>query len=65
MSVCDHACLRTPNLDALVAELRQSKYLDLLPAYDGIGYLEGLARFSAEGLAINGAALKAGKIQKP
>ena len=34
---------------ALVEELRQAKYMDLLPAYDGIDYLEGTARFVERG----------------
>ncbi|MEQ8396133.1 mercury(II) reductase [Thalassobaculum sp.] len=48
--------------DDLVAGLRQKKYVDLLPAYDGINYLEGVARLSGAGLALNGDTLKAGSI---
>ena len=32
--------------DELVASLRQAKYIDLLPAYNGVAYLEGKARLS-------------------
>ena len=31
--------------DALVGELQQAKYIDVLPAYNNIAYLEGRARF--------------------
>ncbi len=41
--------------DALVAELRQSKYVDVLAAYPSITYVEGRARLLAEGgVAVNG-----------
>jgi mercuric reductase len=40
--------------DELVADLRQSKYADLLPAYNNISYLEGPARLAEGGVAING-----------
>ncbi|WP_288901589.1 mercury(II) reductase [uncultured Sneathiella sp.] len=48
--------------DELVGELRQSKYLDLLPAYSNVGYIDGLARFTAEGVTVNGDSLKTDKI---
>ncbi|MFP6748605.1 MAG: mercury(II) reductase [Alphaproteobacteria bacterium] len=48
--------------DALVATLRQSKYIDQLENYDGIDYLEGPAAFSAHGLRFGGADLAADKI---
>jgi mercuric reductase len=48
--------------DALVGALRQSKYLDLLPEYPGVDYLEGLATFTTDGLRLGGAALAADKI---
>lgn len=48
---------------ALVDELRAEKYVDVLPNYNGIAYLEGEARFGADGkLALNGAPVDAGKI---
>jgi mercuric reductase len=36
--------------DELVAGLRQAKYADLLPAYNGIAYLEGSARLADGGV---------------
>ena len=39
--------------DELVAELRQSKYADLLPAYNTISYLEGPARLAEGGVAVD------------
>lgn len=41
--------------DALVAELRQSKYVDVLAAYPSITYAQGRARLLADGgVAVNG-----------
>ncbi len=40
--------------DELVAELRQAKYGDLLPAYRGVAYLDGPARLVEGGVALNG-----------
>jgi mercuric reductase len=41
--------------DALVAELRQSKYVDVLAAYPSITYLQGRARLlDGGGVAVNG-----------
>ncbi|WP_163271121.1 mercury(II) reductase [Chelativorans alearense] len=48
--------------DDLVAFLRQKKYVDLLPEYNGIAYLEGPARLNGQGVFVNGAAISAGKI---
>ncbi len=48
--------------DALVSELRQAKYADLLPAYSGIAYHEGPARLVNGGVEVNGARIPAGKI---
>ena len=48
--------------DELVTELRQAKYLDLLPAYDTVTYLDGPARFTGDGIAIDGNAVDADKI---
>jgi len=47
--------------DALVADMRQSKYIDLLPAYNNIAYLEGAARLTPEGVALNGGTIHGGK----
>lgn len=48
--------------DELVAGLRQSKYTDLLPAYNNISYVEGQARLAEGGVAINGGLLKAQRL---
>lgn len=48
--------------DELVANLRQSKYADLLPAYNNISYVEGQARLGEGGVAINGHLLKAKRL---
>ncbi|WP_119396952.1 mercury(II) reductase [Pannonibacter phragmitetus] len=48
--------------DDLVTTLRRKKYVDLLPEYDGIAYLEGPARLNEQGVFVNGAAIPAGKI---
>lgn len=48
---------------ALVDELRTAKYSDLLPAYDGISYIEGKAQFSPDGaLTVAGDFVEAKKI---
>ena len=57
----DWAALRTQK-DELVASLRRVKYIDLLPAYNGIAYLEGKARLGNGGVAIDGEHIDAGKI---
>lgn len=47
----------------LVDDLRKAKYLDILPAYDSITYLEGEAEFSDSGeLMVDGAVIDAKKI---
>ncbi len=48
--------------DALVSELRQAKYIDLLPAYNGIAYHDGAARLVSGGVEVNGTRIPAGKI---
>ncbi|MBA3863011.1 MAG: mercury(II) reductase [Erythrobacter sp.] len=48
--------------DALVGELRQKKYADLLPAYEGVSYIEGKVRFDGTTLMVDDAPMKAGKI---
>ncbi|BAK85310.1 MULTISPECIES: mercury(II) reductase [Acetobacteraceae] len=48
--------------DELVTSLRQKKYIDLLPEYNGVAYLEGAARLNGQGVMVNGAAISAGKI---
>ena len=46
----------------LVAGLQQAKYADLLPAYNKIAYLDGPARLTEGGVAVNGSLVKAPKI---
>ena len=48
--------------DALVSQLRQAKYTDLLPAYNRVAYREGAARLVDGGVEVNGARIAAGKI---
>lgn len=48
--------------DALVSELRQAKYIDLLPAYNGIAYRDGSARLVDGGVEVDGARIPVGKI---
>ncbi len=45
----------------LVASLRQKKYIDLLPEYESVTYLEGKARLTDGGVVVDGASIKAGK----
>ncbi|TAJ33927.1 mercury(II) reductase [Bosea sp. (in: a-proteobacteria)] len=48
--------------DELVSSLRQAKYVDLLPSYNTVAYLEGRAHLASDGVAVNGTSLKAGKV---
>lgn len=48
--------------DDLVTTLRQKKYIDLLPEYNGVAYLEGRALLNGQGVIVNGEAIPAGKI---
>nr|MBA3448977.1 mercury(II) reductase [Pseudaminobacter sp.] len=48
--------------DDLVTTLRQKKYIDLLPEYNGITYLEGTARLDGRGVLVNGSPIAADKI---
>ncbi len=59
--VKDWSALRAQK-DELVASLRQAKYIDLLPAYNGVAYLEGKARFGNGGVIVNGKSVDAGKV---
>ncbi len=60
--VTDWNALRAQK-DTLVASLRQAKYIDLLPAYNGVAYLEGKARLESNGsVTLDGAAIDAGKV---
>ena len=59
--VKDWSALRAQK-DELVASLRQAKYIDLLPAYNGIAYLEGKARLGNGGVIVDGKHIDAGKV---
>lgn len=48
--------------DELVASLRQAKYIDLLPAYNGVAYLEGKARLGNGSVMVDGTHVNADKI---
>lgn len=48
--------------DELVAGLQKSKYLDLLPAYSAIDYVEGQARVAEGGVIVNGNFIKSDRI---
>ncbi|MDA8232191.1 MAG: bifunctional organomercurial lyase/mercury(II) reductase MerBA [Magnetospirillum sp.] len=48
--------------DALVSELRQAKYVDLLPAYNGIAYREGPAHLTDGGVEVDGTRIPTAKI---
>lgn len=48
--------------DELVTSLRQSKYIDLLPAYNRVAYLEGKASLANGGISLDGHHIDAGKI---
>jgi mercuric reductase len=60
-SVTDWAALVTQK-DALVSGLRQSKYADLLPAYNNIAFLDGPARLSEGGVLVNGSLVRTPKV---
>jgi mercuric reductase len=59
--VADWAALRQQK-DELVGSLRQAKYIDLLPAYNGVAYLEGMAKLGNGGVSLDGQHIKAGKV---
>lgn len=46
----------------LVLELRQAKYADLLPQYETISYIEGMARLVQNGVDVGGQQYKSDKI---
>ena len=48
--------------DALVAALRRAKYIDLLPAYDNVTYIESRAKLGEGGVAVGDRLIKADKI---
>ncbi|MBL8537044.1 MAG: mercury(II) reductase [Hyphomonadaceae bacterium] len=48
--------------DELVASLREKKYIELLPQYEGIAYIEGAARLADGGVAVGDSFIRAPKI---
>ena len=48
--------------DTLVETLRQKKYIDLLPEYNGVAYLEGAAQIAAGGVIVNGTAIATDRV---
>ncbi|KPH62287.1 MAG: mercury(II) reductase [Sphingomonas sp.] len=48
--------------DELVTELRQKKYIDLLPAYEGVTYIDGKARFADGKLLVGDAPMETSKV---
>ena len=48
--------------DELVSSLRQAKYADLLPAYNGLTYIEGQAQLAEGGVRVNGDLIQAPKV---
>ncbi len=48
--------------DALVAELRETKYTNLLPSYENITYIEGAARLTQGGVTVDGGVLRVAKV---
>lgn len=47
--------------DELVSSLRQAKYVDLLPKYEGVSYIEGVARLTDGGVTIDDALIRSFK----
>ncbi len=52
----------TAQKDDLVAQLRRAKYIDLLPSYDNIAYMEGAARLENGGVSVGDNHIEADKI---
>lgn len=48
--------------DQLVSDLRQAKYIDVLPQYESLTYLEGAARLVSGGVDVDGEIYEADKI---
>ncbi len=48
--------------DALVSSLRHAKYINVLPEYNGVAYIEGQARFIKDKLTVNGRGIEASKV---
>lgn len=47
--------------DELVSSLRQKKYIDLLPEYNGVAYIEGAARLKGTAVEVDGRTIEAGR----
>ena len=47
--------------DELVTSLRRARYVDLLPEYDTLAYVEGPSRLAADGILANGDRVSVGK----
>lgn len=48
--------------DELVGQLRQKKYVDLLPAYEGVSFIEAKVQFADGALIVGGAPMQSGKV---
>ena len=48
--------------DELVTSLREAKYADLLPSYNNVAYIEGLAKLTPEGVQVDGRLISAEKV---
>ncbi len=48
--------------DDLVSGLRQAKYIDLLPSYNTVAYMEGAARMTGNGISVDGEVLNPDKV---
>ncbi|WGR95186.1 bifunctional organomercurial lyase/mercury(II) reductase MerBA [Bradyrhizobium sp. ISRA443] len=48
--------------DDLVSQMRQRKYINILPAHNGIVYREGAARLTEVGVEVDGTTIRADKI---
>jgi len=48
--------------DELVTALRHAKYIDLLPTYENITYIEGTARVTGEGVCVDGKRIRSDKV---
>ncbi len=48
--------------DDLVSGLRQAKYIDLLPSYNTVAYMEGAARLTGDGISVDGEILIPDKV---
>lgn len=61
LELADWPALRRQK-DELVKSLRRAKYIDLLPEYPSITYIDGRARLEAEGVRVGGELLRAPRV---